>query len=63
MVIAATQYDECAGDLSEDSIFLYDSVIRGHHIFKEIWTLHTFQLHVVVEVKVRVHGTPHLLSA
>ena len=22
----------------EDSIFLLESVIRGHHIFKEVWT-------------------------
>ena len=38
-----------AGDLSKDSIFLHDSVIRGHHISKHIWTPHTFQ--PVVEVK------------
>ena len=44
----------------EDSL-LYDSIIHGHHIFKEIWTPHTFK--PVVEVKVRVHRTPHLLSA
>ena len=38
-----------AGDLSEDSIFLHDSVIRDYPIFKEIWTPHTFQ--PVVKVK------------
>ena len=46
-----------AGNLSEDSIFLLDSVIRGHNnTFKEIWIPHTFQ--PVVEVKVRVHRIP-----
>ena len=57
---AAAQDDECAGDLSEDSIFLHDRVICGHHsTFKEIWTPHTFQ--PVVEVMVRVHRMPRLL--
>ena len=23
---------------SEDSIFLKESVIRGHHVFKDVWT-------------------------
>ena len=32
-----------AGDSSEDSIFLYDSIICGHYISKDIWTSHTFQ--------------------
>ena len=26
------------GEVSEDSILLHESVIRGHHVFKEIWT-------------------------
>ena len=26
------------GEVSEDSILLQESVIRGHHVFKEIWT-------------------------
>jgi hypothetical protein len=26
------------GKVSEDSILLQESVIRGHHVFKEIWT-------------------------
>ena len=38
-----------AGDLSEDLIFLHDSVIRGHHISKISGLPHTFQL--VIEVK------------
>lgn len=26
------------GEVPEDSILLHESVIRGHHVFKEIWT-------------------------
>ena len=26
------------GEVSEDSILLQETVIRGHHVFKEIWT-------------------------
>ena len=26
------------GEVSEDSILLQESVIRGRHVFKEIWT-------------------------
>ena len=26
------------GEVSEDSILLQESVIHGHHVFKEIWT-------------------------
>ena len=40
-----------ASDLSEDSIFLHDSIICGHHISKDIWTPHTFQ--PIIEVKGR----------
>jgi hypothetical protein len=50
-----------AGDLSEDYL---QSVIRGHPSVSVCWTvaaIHTFQ--PVVEVKVRVHRTPRLLSA
>ena len=36
-----------ANDLSEDSIFLHESVIRGHHIFKEIWTPRTGEILLV----------------
>ena len=30
--------------VSDDSIFLHESVIRGHHIFKEIWTPRTEEI-------------------
>ena len=26
------------GEVSEDSILIQESVIHGHHVFKEIWT-------------------------
>ena len=26
------------GEVAEDSILLQESVIRGHHVFKDIWT-------------------------
>ena len=45
----ALAFIAAAGDLSEDSIFLHDSIIRGHLISKDIWTPDTFQ--PVVEVK------------
>ena len=32
-----------AGDLSEDSMFLHDSIIRGHHTSKDIWIPYAFQ--------------------
>ena len=44
-----------AGDLSEDSIFLHESVIRGHHIFKEIWTPHTGEILLVRKEAGNVH--------
>jgi hypothetical protein len=62
-----------AGNLSEDCIFLHESVIRGHHqvsagrsqpsdsLLSHVSLSHTFQ--PVVEVNVRVHRTPRLLSA
>ena len=30
--------------VSDDSIFLHESVIRGHHIFKGIWTPRTGEI-------------------
>ena len=44
-----------AGDLSEDSIFLHESVIRGHHIFKEIWTPYTGEILLVRKEAGNVH--------
>ena len=44
-----------AGDLSEDSIFLHESVIRGHHIFKEIWTPRTGEILLVRKEAGNVH--------
>ena len=44
-----------AGDLSEDSIFLYESVIHGHHIFKEIWTPHTGEILLVCKEAGNIH--------
>jgi len=41
--------------MSDDSIFLHESVIRGHHIFKGIWTPRTGE-----NVQVRQEaGNPH----
>ena len=47
-----------AGDLSEDSIFLqcHESVIRGHLIFKEIWTPHTGEILLVRKEAGNVHN-------
>ena len=41
--------------VSDDSIFLHESVIRGHHIFKEIWTPRTEE---IVQVRQEA-GNPH----
>ena len=34
------------GDL-EESIFLHESVIRGHHVFKDVWTPHSGEILLV----------------
>ena len=54
-----------AGDLSEDSIFLHESVIRGYHIFKEICTPHTEEILLVRKEAGNVHDrhTVALLKA
>ena len=44
-----------AGDLSEDSIFLHESVIHGYHIFKEIWTPHTGEILLIRKEAGNVH--------
>ena len=31
----------------EDSIFLHESVIRGHHVFKDVWTPHLGEILLV----------------
>ena len=41
--------------VSDDSIFLHESVIRGHHIFKGIWTQGTEE---IVQVRQEA-GNPH----
>ena len=41
--------------VSDDSIFLHESVIRGHHIFKGTWTPRT---EVIVQVRQEA-GNPH----
>ena len=41
--------------VSDDSIFLHESVIRGHHIFKGIWTPRTGE---IVQVRQEA-GNPH----
>jgi len=41
--------------VSDDSIFLHESAIRGHHIFKGIWTPRTGE---IVQVQQEA-GNPH----
>ena len=41
--------------VSDDSIFVHKSVIRGHHIFKGIWTPRTEE---IVQVRQEA-GNPH----
>ena len=41
--------------VSDDSTFLHESVIRGHHIFKGIWTPRTGE---IVQVRQEA-GNPH----
>jgi len=41
--------------VSDDSIFLHESVIQGHHIFKGIWTPRTEE---IVQVRQEA-GNPH----
>ena len=41
--------------VSDDSILLHESVIRGHHIFKGIWTPRTGE---IVQVRQEA-GNPH----
>ena len=52
-----------AGDLSEDSIFLHESIIRGYHI--EIWTPHTGEILLIRKEAGNVHDrrTVALLKA
>jgi len=39
-----TRTEMTSAPVSDDSIFLHESVIRGHHIFKGIWTPRTGEI-------------------
>ena len=41
--------------ISEDSILLHESVIRGYHVFKEVWTPQLGEILVVSEEAGNVH--------
>ena len=54
--LQTTRTEKIASALvSDDSIFLHESVIRGHHIFKGIWTPRTGE---IVQVRQEA-GNPH----
>ena len=42
--------------ISEDSIFLHESVIRSYHVFKEIWTPPLGEILVVSEEAGNAHN-------
>jgi len=50
-----TRTEMASAPVSDDSIFLHISVIRGHHIFKGIWTPRTGE---TVQVRQEA-GNPH----
>ena len=39
-----TRTEMTSAPVSDDSIFLHESVFRGHHIFKGIWTPRTGEI-------------------
>ena len=50
-----TRTEMTSAQMSDNSIFLHESVIRGHHIFKGIWTPRTGE---IVQVRQEA-GNPH----
>ena len=46
---------------TEDSIFLYESVIRGHHIFKDVWNPRLGEI-LLVEREAGNHHDRHAVA-
>jgi len=54
-MLQTTRTEITSAPVSDNSIFLQESVMRGHHIFKGIWTPKTEE---IVQVRQEA-GNPH----